>query len=128
MSPSPGTVVVVVLAAAIGRSAAASVTSDKATVNGYSAMGASVTFNHSVGTGPNRYLVVAVAPAFGTPVETVTFGGVPLAFIVGRTSPAGANNGTRVELWGLQNPKAGPPSPGRALVGRRQHRYAHRRW
>lgn len=97
----------VVLAVMVGRSAEASVTSEKVTVNGYPTRAGSVTFNHTVGAGSNRYLLVAVAPLFGAPVATVTFGGAPLALIVGQTSPSGANNGTRVELWGLQNPPSG---------------------
>jgi hypothetical protein len=108
MSRSPGTVVLVVLAAMVGRSAEASVSSDKVTVNGYPGPRvASVTFDHTVGTGSDRYLLVAVAPLFATPVATVTFGGTPLALIARKTSPAGVNNGTSVELWGLQNPLSG---------------------
>jgi MYXO-CTERM domain-containing protein len=62
-----------------------------------------VSFMHTVGTAPDRYLVVAVTVVpSGTSVASASFGGQALARIGSRGSSS-----CRSELWGLPDPPSG---------------------
>jgi hypothetical protein len=68
---------------------------------GTSGAGGSITWNHTVGSGTDRYLLVGVAIANPTDTFTVTYNGVPMTSL-------GRRNGALAEqLFGLANPAVG---------------------
>ena len=62
---------------------------------------ATSTWNHTVGTGNNRLLIVDVAVENATTVSSVTYGGQPLTLLSGLT------NTVRAEMWYMINPPSG---------------------
>jgi MYXO-CTERM domain-containing protein len=70
-------------------------------------------FDHAVGTGSDRYLVVAVAVSPpGVSVSAISYGGQALTAIGTRSGP-----GCRAELWGLTAPASGAHSVSIKLGG-----------
>lgn len=69
------------------------------------AASSSITMNHTVGTGANRYLIVSVAiERSDATVATVTYAGQPLTFL-GRLTDTGA--GATLDLWARLAPTSG---------------------
>lgn len=69
------------------------------------------TFQHTVGTGTDRYLLVAIGgpatnPLSDTELGSVTWGGTPMTFL-GRASATDDSTDRAVEMWGLANPASG---------------------
>ena len=80
-----------------------SITVDPATA--FEAAGSSFSFNHTVVTGSNRYLIVSVAiERDDATVTSVTYAGQPLTFL-GRVTDAG--RGATLDLWGRVAPTSG---------------------
>lgn len=96
--------VFVMLAAFPDRAAAqTAITADPATA--LEAAASSVTFNHTVGSGSNRFILVSVAiERNDATVASVTYAGQPLTFL-GRATDGGA--GATLDLWGRVAPTSG---------------------
>ena len=72
---------------------------------GPAANGTTLTWSHTIGSGPDRILVVGVSLRDGnTSVTGVTYGGAPLTLIGFQTAGGGQN---RTEMWRLLAPPAG---------------------
>jgi hypothetical protein len=72
-------------------------------------------WTHTVGTGNNRLLLVAVSIRNGaTHVANMNYRGVPLSFLSAQTN---SDNAVRVELWYLNAPPSGTGSISLALTG-----------
>lgn len=82
---------------------------DAASNSGYQTAQSTYSFNHTIGAGVNRLLVVGVAmlSVAGSSVSSITFGGVALTKIRHDASVSGA---IRTELWYLTNPASGTAS------------------
>lgn len=70
---------------------------------------AELIFDHAVGEGDDRYLLVGISTSFGnTLVESVSYGDFPLVRLGQRKAPAQEG---RVEIWALDE-----PAPGTAAI------------
>jgi len=94
---------IMLTAAGAGQAAAQTITVDPATA--VEAASSSVTMNHSVGNGSDRYLVVSVAiERRDATVNSVTYGGQALSFL-GRITDA--NTAATLDVWGRAAPVSG---------------------
>ncbi|MBA2541472.1 MAG: hypothetical protein H0V17_17655 [Deltaproteobacteria bacterium] len=65
----------------------------------------SLTFEHTVGSGPDRLLLVGVSTSFGNSIVTsIVFDGMPLVRVGQRKAPS---QDARVEIWSLLAPSVG---------------------
>ncbi|WP_081590466.1 right-handed parallel beta-helix repeat-containing protein [Blastomonas sp. AAP53] len=90
-------------AAGIGQATAQTITVDPATA--VQAASSSVSMNHTVGSGSNRFLIVTVAIERDSDrVTAITYAGQPLTFFGTRVDPT---NTARLEVWRLIAPATG---------------------
>lgn len=79
---------------------------DAAANSGYKTASSSYSFNHTVSTGNNRYLLVGVSmlSVAGSSVTGITYNGIAMTFIGAIASASGA---VRSEIWGIVAPATG---------------------
>ncbi len=101
----------------------ANVTIDSASTGSYMTTLSSSSWSHTVGSFPNRYLIVGVcarvadAQSANLPLTAVTYNGVALTKLSATTRSGGGGNTISVEMWYLINPSLGSHSIALTFTG-----------